>query len=223
MFIEPKKAVTVDELLRGMIVQSGNDASIALAEAVAGSEDGVRRADEPRGRAARPHEHAFHQRDRPFASAALLDRDRSRAARGGADPRFPGRLQALFAARVPLQQHHAAQSQPPAVDRPLRRRRQDRAHGRRGLVPHRLGEARRAAAASRWCWARRRTRRAPPRRRSSSTTVSRRSTWCSSIRRASPCRACACGRARPTTSRPVSPPTSTSRCRRARRRSSRCR
>jgi D-alanyl-D-alanine carboxypeptidase (penicillin-binding protein 5/6) len=39
MFIEPGKAVTVDELLRGMIVQSGNDASIALAEAIAGSED----------------------------------------------------------------------------------------------------------------------------------------------------------------------------------------
>jgi D-alanyl-D-alanine carboxypeptidase (penicillin-binding protein 5/6) len=38
MFIEPKKAVSVDELLRGMIVQSGNDASIALAELVAGSE-----------------------------------------------------------------------------------------------------------------------------------------------------------------------------------------
>lgn len=39
MFIDPKKAVTVDELLHGVIVQSGNDASIALAEAVAGSED----------------------------------------------------------------------------------------------------------------------------------------------------------------------------------------
>lgn len=39
MFIEPKRPVTVDELLRGMIVQSGNDACIALAEAVAGSED----------------------------------------------------------------------------------------------------------------------------------------------------------------------------------------
>jgi D-alanyl-D-alanine carboxypeptidase (penicillin-binding protein 5/6) len=39
MFIEPKKAVTVDELLRGVIVQSGNDASIAMAEVVAGSED----------------------------------------------------------------------------------------------------------------------------------------------------------------------------------------
>jgi D-alanyl-D-alanine carboxypeptidase (penicillin-binding protein 5/6) len=39
MFIEPKKAVSVDELLRGVIVQSGNDASVALAETVAGSED----------------------------------------------------------------------------------------------------------------------------------------------------------------------------------------
>jgi D-alanyl-D-alanine carboxypeptidase (penicillin-binding protein 5/6) len=39
MFIEPRKPVTVDELLKGMIVQSGNDATIALAEAVAGSEE----------------------------------------------------------------------------------------------------------------------------------------------------------------------------------------
>jgi D-alanyl-D-alanine carboxypeptidase (penicillin-binding protein 5/6) len=38
-FIEPRKPVTVDELLYGMIVQSGNDATIALAEAVAGSEE----------------------------------------------------------------------------------------------------------------------------------------------------------------------------------------
>lgn len=39
MFIEPNKEVTVDELIRGMIVQSGNDACIALAEIVAGSEE----------------------------------------------------------------------------------------------------------------------------------------------------------------------------------------
>jgi len=38
MFIEPSKPVTVLELLQGMIVQSGNDACIALAEAIAGSE-----------------------------------------------------------------------------------------------------------------------------------------------------------------------------------------
>ena len=39
MFIEPRKPVTVEELIRGMITQSGNDATVALAEAVAGSED----------------------------------------------------------------------------------------------------------------------------------------------------------------------------------------
>lgn len=39
MFIEPRRPVTVDELIRGMIVQSGNDACIALAEAIGGSED----------------------------------------------------------------------------------------------------------------------------------------------------------------------------------------
>ncbi len=39
MFIDPKKAVSVDELLHGEIVQSGNDAAIALAEATAGSEE----------------------------------------------------------------------------------------------------------------------------------------------------------------------------------------
>lgn len=39
MFIEPNKEVTVNELIRGMIVQSGNDACIALAEIIAGSEE----------------------------------------------------------------------------------------------------------------------------------------------------------------------------------------
>lgn len=38
MFIEVGKHVSVDKLLRGMIVESGNDASVALAEHVAGSE-----------------------------------------------------------------------------------------------------------------------------------------------------------------------------------------
>jgi D-alanyl-D-alanine carboxypeptidase (penicillin-binding protein 5/6) len=38
-FIGPDRAVTVDELLHGMIVQSGNDATIALVEGIAGSEE----------------------------------------------------------------------------------------------------------------------------------------------------------------------------------------
>jgi serine-type D-Ala-D-Ala carboxypeptidase (penicillin-binding protein 5/6) len=39
MFIDPKTPVTVEELLHGMIIQSGNDACVALAEAIAGSEE----------------------------------------------------------------------------------------------------------------------------------------------------------------------------------------
>src|SRR5688500_4472401 len=39
MFIEPRRPVTVEELIRGMVVQSGNDACIALAEAIAGAEE----------------------------------------------------------------------------------------------------------------------------------------------------------------------------------------
>jgi len=38
MFVDPKIPVTVHDLLQGLIVQSANDAAIALAEAVAGSE-----------------------------------------------------------------------------------------------------------------------------------------------------------------------------------------
>jgi serine-type D-Ala-D-Ala carboxypeptidase (penicillin-binding protein 5/6) len=37
MFIDPKMTVPVDDLIKGMIVQSGNDATVALAEGVGGS------------------------------------------------------------------------------------------------------------------------------------------------------------------------------------------
>ena len=37
MFIDPKMQVPVDDLIKGMIVQSGNDATVALAEGVGGT------------------------------------------------------------------------------------------------------------------------------------------------------------------------------------------
>jgi serine-type D-Ala-D-Ala carboxypeptidase (penicillin-binding protein 5/6) len=37
MFIEPRMRIKVEDLIKGMIVQSGNDATVALAEGVAGS------------------------------------------------------------------------------------------------------------------------------------------------------------------------------------------
>lgn len=39
MFVEPNTKVKVEDLIRGMITQSGNDACVALAELIAGSED----------------------------------------------------------------------------------------------------------------------------------------------------------------------------------------
>jgi len=39
MFIDPATPVSVNDLLYGLMVQSGNDAAVALAEAVAGTED----------------------------------------------------------------------------------------------------------------------------------------------------------------------------------------
>lgn len=39
MFVEVGKTVPVEDLLRGIIIQSGNDATVALAEHIAGSED----------------------------------------------------------------------------------------------------------------------------------------------------------------------------------------
>jgi len=38
MFIDPKVPVSVDDLLHGLMIQSGNDAAVAIAEAVAGDE-----------------------------------------------------------------------------------------------------------------------------------------------------------------------------------------
>ena len=42
MFLEPGDTPTIAELLRGVIVVSGNDACIALAEGISGSEESVR-------------------------------------------------------------------------------------------------------------------------------------------------------------------------------------
>jgi len=39
MFLDPRTPATVHDLLQGLVVESGNDAAIALAEAVAGSEE----------------------------------------------------------------------------------------------------------------------------------------------------------------------------------------
>ena len=41
MFIEAGKRISVRDLLSGIVIQSGNDATVAMAEYVAGSEEGI--------------------------------------------------------------------------------------------------------------------------------------------------------------------------------------
>ena len=147
MFIEPRKSVSVDELLHGMIVQSGNDASIALAELVGGTEaafvDRMNAEAKRLGMLNTQFTNATGLADPKHWSTAR----RPREARARGDPRLSRVLPALREARVPLQQDHAAQPQPAAVDRSVRRRHEDRPHRGGRLVPDRLGEARRAAPA----------------------------------------------------------------------------
>ncbi len=58
-FVQVGTRVPVDVLIKGMIIQSGNDATIALAERIAGSEARVRADDEWLRPAARHARHAF--------------------------------------------------------------------------------------------------------------------------------------------------------------------
>ena len=136
MFIEPKTPVTVAELIRRMIVQSGNDACVALAEAIAGTE-AASSPDEPRGGTSRPHRNPFHEchghaRSRHYSTAA---RDLARLT--GADPRFPRLLPIR-----PRNSRYNKITQPNRnrlLARPDRGRGQDRTHRKRRLPPDRLG------------------------------------------------------------------------------------
>ena len=118
MFIEPKKPVTVEELIHGMIVQSGNDACIALAEAIAGSEEvfvqmmnreaqrlGMKDTHFVNATGLPDPKHYSTAYDLALLAAALI-RD------------FPEYYPLYCRARVSLQQHHPAQPQPPALARP---------------------------------------------------------------------------------------------------------
>ena len=64
MFIDTTMTPKVDELLRGLIVQSGNDAAVALAEAVGGSVEVFVGDDEPAGAGLGPEEHELQERHR---------------------------------------------------------------------------------------------------------------------------------------------------------------
>ena len=93
MFIDPATPVKVNDLLHGLMVQSGNDAAVALAEAVAGDEGAFVVADEPRSRAHGPEEHPLRQSARPAEPGQLFDRARPVDLGRARDHRLPRVLQ----------------------------------------------------------------------------------------------------------------------------------
>ncbi len=117
MFIEPRRAVSVDELVHGMIIQSGNDASIALAELVGGSEEAfVARMNAEAARLGMASTRFANVTGLSAPEHYSTAADMARLASRG-DHRLPGVLPALRAEGIPLQQHHAAQPQPASLDR----------------------------------------------------------------------------------------------------------
>src|SRR5688572_17721418 len=108
----------------------------------------VRADDEPRGGASGHEEHEIHECLRAAGCAALQHGAGSLYAGRRADPRFPEGVRAVLLAKgVSVQQHHPAQPQSPAVDRPERGRGENGAYRRRRLLPDRFFESRRPAPA----------------------------------------------------------------------------
>ena len=81
MFVEASKPVTVHDSCYGMIVQSGNDAAIALAELVGGSERTSSTLMNAAAKNIGMKNTHFAERQRHARSAALHDRGRPRRAR----------------------------------------------------------------------------------------------------------------------------------------------
>ena len=93
MFIEPGRPVTVQELLRGMIIVSADDAAVALAEHAAGSQAAFVDRMNAEATAPRPSRHPLRQSDGALRSAAVQLGTRP----GAAGRATAGRLPAIRA------------------------------------------------------------------------------------------------------------------------------
>ena len=216
MFIRVDTQVPVEDLIKGMIVQSGNDACVALAEAIAGSEESfAQMMNREAKRLGMTSSNFTNSTGLPDPQLYTTARDLATLA-GALIRDFPEEYkQVLLDEGIPLQQHHPAQPQPPAVHRFLGRRRQDRPHRSRRLLPDFLGASATSAACCRSFSAPSPMPRAPANRSSCSTGASSPTMPSRCSPRTSRSPRCASGRARRRRSRPASPATSRSPCRRA--------
>ncbi len=145
MFIDPKMQVPVEDLIKGMIVQSGNDATMALAEGVGGTVEhfvelmneqakalGMKNTTYKNPEGLTEPGHTTTARDLSILATRLM-RD------------FPRTCRLLRHQEVPLPGHavdQRHQPQPAAVPRPDRRRPQDRPYRGGRLLHDRHRQAR---------------------------------------------------------------------------------
>ena len=111
MFIRVDTQVPVEDLIKGMIVQSGNDACVTLAEGIAGSEENFAQMMNREAQRLGMTEQPLHQFHRPARSPTLYTTARDLSLLASALIRdFPEEYQeVLLDEGVPLQQHHPAE------------------------------------------------------------------------------------------------------------------
>ena len=174
MFIDPKMQVPVEDLIKGMIVQSGNDATVALAEGVGGSVERFVQLMNAQAKAMGLNATTYKNPEGlTEAGHTTTARDLSvLATRLMRDfPEYVG----YYAVKKYRYPGHAGrqryQSQQPAVSRPDGGRPENRPHRSRRLLPGgdrqaRLSQLSAGAGCCRWCWAHPARTPAPTSRRS---------------------------------------------------------
>ena len=89
MFIDPKMQVPVEDLIKGLIVHSGNDATVALAEGVGGTVEHFVELMNEQAKAARLEEHRLQESGRADRAGAHDHRARPEHPGNAADARLP--------------------------------------------------------------------------------------------------------------------------------------
>ena len=167
--LRPGERMKVADLMRGLLLESGNDAAVTLAEGVSGSRARVRARDEPaRARSSGSPTRTTRTRSGSTSRATtrrardLVELAAASCARTRFFRRSSTRRQVTLHDRRPPAHVH----EPQHAGRRVRvgQRRQDRPHARRRLRARRLGAPQRHPARSPPCSARRATPRATPTR-----------------------------------------------------------
>ncbi len=127
MYVQVGTQVRVEDLIRGVIVQSGNDACIVFAEAISGSEEQFVELMNQKAKEPWPGQFEFQEFHRLAGSRAAHELSRHRRAGATYHSRLPGILSLRRGEDVQVQQHRAGQPQPAGAEG-HRRWAEDRPH-----------------------------------------------------------------------------------------------